>query len=152
MDEIEPRKAVSQDSRVSVPSTLQSPMVKMIAQEMRSTNADAELSPSALASQRLRTPSKSSLLSRDMGSDSQRNASPTVRGLRTSTNAAVDLSKSVGNGVSTGSMNAELRAVVRRQVVKAIETSVPVQVSKSVAKLPEQQLQLFRFQSVLQQT
>ena len=57
---------VSENSRASVPSTLRSPMFKMVAQEMRSTNADADISPSALASQRLRAPAKSSLLSRDI--------------------------------------------------------------------------------------
>ena len=57
---------VSRRRFCSVPSTLRSPMFKMVAQEMRSANADADLTQSALASQRLRTPAKPSLLSREM--------------------------------------------------------------------------------------
>ncbi len=122
------------DRNTVVPSTLRSPMFKAIAQDMKSTNMDADLSQSALASQRLTTPATSNLLSRDQGSS--RVSSSTTRGLRAGTNSVVNSKASASyTTASKSAMGSELRSEVRRQVVKAIEINVPRQVSKSVDKV-----------------
>ena len=117
----------------SVSSTLRSPMFKMVSQEMKSTSADADLSPSVLASKRLSTPTKANLLSRDTGQVSEGLRSSTSRGLRISASNSIRATQT--STASSASMDAELQAIVRRQVIKATEANVPTQVSKSVASV-----------------
>ena len=125
--------SASRSRSQSVQSTLRSPMFKVVAQEMKADGVDAALSQSALASQRLTMPTKTSLLNSDIEQDSKRLTPGATRGLRTSTNVPIGMSK-----VSTGagsSMDSELTRIVRRQIVRTIETNVPSQVSKSVSKI-----------------
>ena len=125
--------SISRSRSQSVQSTLRSPMFKVLAQEMKADGVDAGLPQSALASQRLVMPTKTNLLNRDTEQDSKGLTPGATRGLRTSTNVPISISK-----VSTGagsSMDSELTKIVRLQIVKTIETSVPPQVSKSVSKI-----------------
>ena len=113
-------------------SSLRSPILKMVDREMEVGSADASLSQSRLASQRLKTPSRTNLLS------SNDSVGSVNRGLRTSIPSILKEATVPSGAKITASqtgMDVNLTTTVRQEVIRAVQVAVPAQVSKTVKRL-----------------